>query len=114
MKDKSFEIIPGVKVLEAKFYSINGKRLNISKYKQFNRKLNGKNICEQAFRDKLAKHFGYVVCKSWNDGKQFVFEVMVNNNKTELKTVSYDVAAKCFGWKGIKFSKTCQHIIPVK
>ena len=116
---KVYELFPGIKVVDADQYSANSmKRLDISKYKQFNRSLNGSTFSTQAFLDKLSKHYPFngSVCKSWIDSKSkaIIYIRMVNSDSTDFVRVSFAEAAKNMGWKSFKLSKNEQTVIPVK
>lgn len=113
---KEYEIVPGVKVTDANNYSVNGKKLDTSKYKQLDRSSNGATVPAQAFVDKLSKHYAYHVCKSGIDPEKKLiwYEIMINADKSEVKTVSYAEAAKCFGWKSFKLSANGIAVIPQK
>lgn len=112
-KDNSFEMIPGVKVTEANDFEFNhGKRLDISKYKQFDRKLNLISMSDQAIRDKIGKNKGWAVCSSWSDAtkKQMQFKVLINAHEFDIRTVNYDDICKELKCKSFTWSKDMQMI----
>ena len=116
---KEYELIPGVYVTDANDYSVNSlKRLDTSKYKQLDRRLNGSTFSTQAFLDKLSKHYPFngFVCKSWIDSKskEIIYIKMVNSDTSDFVRISFAEAAKNMGWKSFKLSKDEQTVIPVK
>lgn len=116
---KEYKLIPGVYVTDANDYSVNSlKRLDTSKYKQLDRRLNGSTISTQAFLDKLSKHYSFngSVCKSWIDSKskEIIYIKMVNSDTSDFVRISFAEAAKNMGWKSFKLSKDEQTVIPVK
>lgn len=94
----------GIKVLDAENYmqTSEGKRLKLSDYPQFDRAHNRVSMCDQAFRDRLAKANALMVCKSHTDveRRRFVFDVQNGTNPVAARVeISFDIAAKQNGWK---------------
>ena len=61
---------------------------------------------EQGVRDKVGKNTGWnIVCSKWNveDGS-ITFEVLINANETEVRSVSHDQICQMFNWKDFKFT----------
>ena len=109
----------GIEVTEASDYSINSmKRLDISKFKQFDLSLNGSSMCVQAFIDGLAKHYsmGAGIVRSWADveNKEIIYVKLINSDTTETIRVPFAEAAKKMGWKRFKISDDEQTVIPTK
>jgi len=116
-KDNSYEMIPTVKVTNAEDIEYNqGKRLDMSKYKQFDRGLNGTTYSDQQVRDKIGKNNGWAVCRSWSDveNKKMCFDVLVNAKESKIHVVDYVDICKDYGWTSFKWSDDGQMILPEK
>ena len=87
-------------------------RLKTTKYSQFDRSLNGKTICDQGFRDLLAKACGYVVCRSWTDmnKKAFCYINAIGSNE-QYNEVPFKLAAIKTGYSSLKVLDNMQVIL---
>lgn len=116
---KMYKMFPKIEVTDADDYSANSlKRLETSKFKQFDRGLNGATLSVQAFLDKLSKHYPFngSVCKSWIDveSKEIIYIKMVNSDTSDYVRVPFAEAAKNMGWKSFKVSEDLQTVLPTK
>lgn len=116
---KEYELFPGVKVVDADQYSVNSmKRLDCSKFKQFDIGLNGSTLPVQTFLNRLSKHYPLCnsVCKSWIEPatEEIIYIKMVNSDTTDCIRIPFAEAAKNMGWKSFKLSENEQMVIPVK
>lgn len=121
MKDKSYELVPGIRVIDAKDYSVNSpKRLDCTGFKQFDRSLNGATIPVQGFIDSLARHYPFngMICKSWLDDSthEFVYVKLAGQAGTATVRISFAEAAEKMGWKSLKIKRDgmLETVIPVK
>lgn len=112
---KQFEFVKGVFVTEADDIEMNhGKRLDTSKYKQFERSWYRAGYPDQEIRDKVSRNRSWTVCNSWSDpaNKTMHFKCVCGKEVVE-RTVTADEVCKDYGWKSFVWSDDGQTIVPV-
>lgn len=116
MKDKSYTICDKIRVTDVSDYMDLNRRMDISKFKQFEKNWYEKGYPEQYVRDRVARSFNWAVCASNSDTKtkMFYYKIMINAQDTENKSVDEAGVCAILGWKSFKFSKDGTMIIPTK